>query len=156
MRGRDRLLGQHRRVMARSIVMTPSATALRNDLDQSLPKPDVQTDGQRSPNCHREARLLPLAPRHPRQCIQHLQHRNIRAVIFPCPVGRITPKVARALSVACTHCTNPLKILESPGYGRGDLILVEIKGSYSTGQESAASGPCSASLRSSDTGRPKS
>jgi hypothetical protein len=37
--------------------------------------------------------------------------------------------------VTCTHCTNPLKILESPRYGRGDLIFIEIKGSYSTGQE---------------------
>src|SRR6516164_1663787 len=62
------------------------------------------------------------------QCIQHLQHRNIRAVIFPSLVGRITPKVSCALSVAFTHCTNPLKILESPGHGRGDLILFEIKG----------------------------
>jgi hypothetical protein len=81
------------------------------------------------------AGVLPLAPRDPGQCIQHLQHRNIRVVIFPCPVGRITPKVSRALSAACTHCTDPLKVLESSWYSRSDLVPVEIKLSHSTGQQ---------------------
>src|SRR5215472_1755644 len=79
--------------------------------------------------------VLPLVPRYPRQRIQHLQHCSIRAIIFPCLVGRITPKVLRTLSVAFTHCTHPLKVLESSRYNRGDLILVQIKLSHSTGQE---------------------
>jgi hypothetical protein len=79
--------------------------------------------------------VLPLVPRYPRQRIQHLQHRSIRAIIFPCLVGRITPKVSRALSVAFTQCTDPLKILESSRHNCSDLILVQIKLSHSTGQE---------------------
>src|SRR5271166_2997271 len=78
---------------------------------------------------------LPLAPRYPRQSIQHLQHRNIRTIILPCRVGWITPKVSRALPVAFTHCTDPLKVLESSRYNRGHLITVQIKLSHSTGQE---------------------
>jgi hypothetical protein len=47
----------------------------------------------------------------------------------------ITPKVSRALPVAFTHCTDPLKVLESSRYNRGHLITVQIKLSHSTGQE---------------------
>jgi hypothetical protein len=50
-------------------------------------------------------------------------------------VGRITLKVSCALSVAFTHGTNSLKVLESSRYNRGDLIPVEIKLSHSTRQK---------------------
>jgi hypothetical protein len=71
----------------------------------------------------------------PRQCGQHLQHRSVWAIIFPCLVGRITSKVSRAPSVAFTHCTDPLKILESSRYNRIDLPHVDTKRSHSVRQQ---------------------
>jgi hypothetical protein len=71
---------------------------------------------------------------------QHLQHRSIRAVTFPCSVGRITRKVSHAPSVTFTHCAKPLKFPERARFSRGDFVPIEIKHNHSTHQENIGFG----------------
>lgn len=71
---------------------------------------------------------------------QHLQHRNIRAVIFPCSVGWITRKVSRAQSVTFTHCAKPLQLSERARLNCGDFVAIEIKHLHSTRQENIGCG----------------
>jgi hypothetical protein len=71
---------------------------------------------------------------------QHLQHRNIRAVIFPCSVGWITRKVSHAQSVTFTYCANPLQFSERARLNCGDFVAIEIKHLHSTRQENIGCG----------------
>jgi len=71
---------------------------------------------------------------------QHLQHRSVRAVMFPCSLGQITRKVSRAPSVTFTHYAKPLKFPERAGFSRGDFVPIEIKHNHSTHEENIGFG----------------